>query len=155
MLELMMVCVQGCISGVEIIFGAVLPWLQVGGVECGDFCGSSLRCTSRCCRLLLSCCCRSAVVLVQEYNYHLGAVNTVTFIDDARRFVSSSDDKSLRVWEFGIPVQIKYIAGTVVPSAAVGLLGVPTGVRQLHLPMICCQLDRAALDRVMSVFQAA
>lgn len=43
----------------------------------------------------------------QEYNYHLGAVNTVTFIDDARRFVSSSDDKSLRVWEFGIPVQIK------------------------------------------------
>lgn len=46
----------------------------------------------------------------QEYNYHLGAVNTVTFIDDNRRFVSSSDDKSLRVWEFGIPVQIKYIA---------------------------------------------
>eukprot|EP00775_Hariotina_reticulata_P008921 gene8921-9098_t len=49
-------------------------------------------------------------VVEQEYNYHLGAVNTVTFIDDARRFVSSSDDKSLRVWEFGIPVQIKYIA---------------------------------------------
>jgi pre-mRNA-processing factor 17 len=47
------------------------------------------------------------LVLLQEYNYHLGAVNTVTFIDDARRFVSSSDDKSLRVWEFGIPVQIK------------------------------------------------
>ena len=49
----------------------------------------------------------SFVRCVQEYNYHLGAVNTVTFIDDARRFVSSSDDKSLRVWEFGIPVQIK------------------------------------------------
>lgn len=48
--------------------------------------------------------------ILQEYNYHLGAVNTVTFIDDNRRFVSSSDDKSLRVWEFGIPVQIKYIA---------------------------------------------
>jgi pre-mRNA-processing factor 17 len=40
----------------------------------------------------------------------LGAVNTVTFIDENRRFVSSSDDKSLRVWEFGIPVQIKYVA---------------------------------------------
>jgi pre-mRNA-processing factor 17 len=51
-----------------------------------------------------------AVRHTQEYNYHLGAVNTVTFIDDNRRFVSSSDDKSLRVWEFGIPVQIKYIA---------------------------------------------
>jgi len=59
-------------------------------------------------------------VLVQEYNYHLGAVNTVTFIDDARRFVSSSDDKSLRVWEFGIPVQIKYIAGTTSCSCWLG-----------------------------------
>lgn len=49
----------------------------------------------------------SVLLCVQEYNYHLGGVNTVTFIDDARRFVSSSDDKSLRVWEFGIPVQIK------------------------------------------------
>lgn len=48
--------------------------------------------------------------LVQEYNYHLGAVNTITFVDEGRRFVSSSDDKTLRVWEFGIPVQIKYIA---------------------------------------------
>lgn len=48
--------------------------------------------------------------LVQEYNYHLGAVNTITFVDEGRRFVTSSDDKTLRVWEFGIPVQIKYIA---------------------------------------------
>jgi len=48
--------------------------------------------------------------VVQEYNYHLGAVNTVTFFDEGRRFVSSSDDKTLRVWEFGIPVQIKYVA---------------------------------------------
>ncbi|MEW5301226.1 MAG: hypothetical protein WDW38_004777 [Sanguina aurantia] len=48
--------------------------------------------------------------MVQEYNYHLGAVNTITFIDEGRRFVSTSDDKTIRVWEFGIPVQIKYIA---------------------------------------------
>lgn len=48
--------------------------------------------------------------LVQEYNYHLGAVNTITFVDEGRRFVSTSDDKTIRVWEFGIPVQIKYIA---------------------------------------------
>lgn len=48
--------------------------------------------------------------LVQEYNYHLGGVNTITFVEEGRRFVSSSDDKTLRVWEFGIPVQIKYIA---------------------------------------------
>eukprot|EP00898_Chlorokybus_atmophyticus_P003311 jgi/Chlat1/3981/Chrsp26S04042 len=48
--------------------------------------------------------------LEQEYDQHLGAVNTITFVDDNRRFVTSSDDKSLRVWEFGIPVVIKYIS---------------------------------------------
>ncbi|KAH3762606.1 pre-mRNA-processing factor 17 [Pelomyxa schiedti] len=47
---------------------------------------------------------------VLEYDQHLGAVNTVTFIDQNRRFVSSSDDKSLRIWEWGIPVPIKYIS---------------------------------------------
>ncbi|KAF7714825.1 Pre-mRNA-processing factor [Penicillium ucsense] len=48
--------------------------------------------------------------LVQEYNHHLAAVNTITFVDDNRRFISTSDDKSLRAWEYGIPVPIKFIA---------------------------------------------
>ena len=48
--------------------------------------------------------------LIQEYDYHLAAVNTITFVDEGRRFVSTSDDKTIRVWEYGIPVQIKYIA---------------------------------------------
>nr|GEU58440.1 pre-mRNA-processing factor 17 isoform X1 [Tanacetum cinerariifolium] len=48
--------------------------------------------------------------ITQEYDQHLGAVNTITFVDSNRRFVTSSDDKSLRVWEFGIPVVIKYIS---------------------------------------------
>ncbi|KAJ5784563.1 Pre-mRNA-processing factor [Penicillium pulvis] len=48
--------------------------------------------------------------LVQEYDHHLAAVNTITFVDDNRRFISTSDDKSLRAWEYGIPVPIKFIA---------------------------------------------
>ncbi|KAI1277767.1 Pre-mRNA-processing factor 17 [Halotydeus destructor] len=48
--------------------------------------------------------------IVQEYDRHLGPVNTITFVDNNRRFVSTSDDKSLRVWEWDIPVDIKYIA---------------------------------------------
>ncbi|EQB78433.1 pre-mRNA-processing factor 17-like protein [Camelus ferus] len=45
--------------------------------------------------------------IVQEYDRHLGAVNTIVFVDENRRFVSTSDDKSLRVWEWemaGMPV---------------------------------------------------
>lgn len=43
---------------------------------------------------------------VQEYHYHLGPVNTITFIEEGRMFVSTSDDKTLRVWELGVPVQV-------------------------------------------------
>lgn len=46
----------------------------------------------------------------QVYDHHLAAVNTVTFVDDNRRFVSTSDDKKIFVWEFGIPVPINYIS---------------------------------------------
>ncbi len=48
--------------------------------------------------------------IVQEYDRHLGAVNTITFVDENRRMVTTSDDKSLRVWEWDIPVDMKYIA---------------------------------------------
>lgn len=48
--------------------------------------------------------------IVQEYDRHLAAVNTITFIDENRRFVTTSDDKSIRVWDYGIPVDIQYIA---------------------------------------------
>ena len=40
--------------------------------------------------------------IVQEYDRHLGSVNTITFVDENRRFVTTSDDKSLRVWEWSV-----------------------------------------------------
>lgn len=46
----------------------------------------------------------------QEYNYHLQPCNTITFFDKGRKFISTSDDKKILVWEFDIPVPIKYIA---------------------------------------------
>ncbi|KAL2216692.1 putative mRNA splicing factor [Thermoascus aurantiacus ATCC 26904] len=48
--------------------------------------------------------------ITQEYDHHLAAINTITFVDQNRRFISTSDDKSLRAWEYGIPVPIKFIA---------------------------------------------
>jgi pre-mRNA-processing factor 17 len=47
---------------------------------------------------------------VQEYDHHLAPVNTITFCDENRRFITTSDDKSLRAWEYNIPVPIKFIA---------------------------------------------
>lgn len=52
---------------------------------------------------------RASNETVQEYDHHLGAINTIEFIDESRRFMSTSDDRSLRVWEYGIPVEIKTI----------------------------------------------
>lgn len=60
--------------------------------------------------------------IIQQYDRHLGSVNTVTFIDNGRRFVTTSDDKSIRVWEWGIPVEIKYISEPhmhAIPTVAV------------------------------------
>lgn len=44
------------------------------------------------------------------YDEHLGAVNSITFIDGNRKFVSTSDDKKIFVWEFGLPVVVKHIS---------------------------------------------
>ncbi|KAI0217244.1 hypothetical protein L0F63_002941 [Massospora cicadina] len=59
--------------------------------------------------------------ITQEYDQHLGAVNSITFVDDNRRFVSTSDDKTMRVWEFGIPVVIKYVAEPYMHSMPASL----------------------------------
>jgi len=48
--------------------------------------------------------------ITQEYDQHLGPVNTITFVDDNKRFVTTSDDKTIRAWDWDIPVVIKYIA---------------------------------------------
>ncbi|THU91626.1 pre-mRNA splicing factor [Dendrothele bispora CBS 962.96] len=48
--------------------------------------------------------------ITQEYDQHLGPVNTITFVDENRRFVTTSDDKTIRAWDFDIPVVIKYNA---------------------------------------------
>ncbi|GAA5887879.1 hypothetical protein JCM3774_002994, partial [Rhodotorula dairenensis] len=60
--------------------------------------------------------------ITQEYDQHLGPVNTITFVDENRRFITTSDDKTMRVWDFDIPVPIKLIADPSMHSMpAVGL----------------------------------
>lgn len=51
-----------------------------------------------------------ADAVVQTYDHHLGPVNSITFVDEDRRFMTTSDDKSVRVWDWQINVPIKFIA---------------------------------------------
>lgn len=48
--------------------------------------------------------------VVQDYDHHLTKVNSVLYVENGDRFVSTSDDKKMLVWEAGIPVPIKYIS---------------------------------------------
>ena len=54
--------------------------------------------------------------MTQEYDQHLGPVNTITFVDENRRFVTTSDDKTMRAWDYDIPVVIKYVADPLMHS---------------------------------------
>jgi pre-mRNA-processing factor 17 len=47
---------------------------------------------------------------IQSYDEHLGAINTLSFIDNNRKFVSTSDDKKIFIWEYGLPVVVKHIS---------------------------------------------
>ncbi|KAE8741721.1 hypothetical protein FOCC_FOCC012771 [Frankliniella occidentalis] len=81
--------------------------------------------------------------IVQEYDRHLGSVNTITFVDENRRFVTTSDDKSLRVWEWDIPVDMKYIADPTMHS-------MPAVTLSPNYKWLACQ----SMDNKIVVFSA-
>ncbi|KAG7889171.1 hypothetical protein KL907_004852 [Ogataea polymorpha] len=48
--------------------------------------------------------------VIQSYEHHTDAVNGLEFINDEDNFVSSSSDKSLRIWEVKVNMPVKLIA---------------------------------------------
>jgi len=57
----------------------------------------------------------------------MGTINTITFIENGKRFVSTAEDKKIYMWEFGIPVVAKYISEPGMHSIPAATLH-PNGV---------------------------
>lgn len=91
--------------------------------------------------------------ITQEYDQHLGPVNTITFVDDNRRFVTTSDDKTIRAWDFDIPVVIKYIAEPhmhSMPAVTLHPNSKPCLVASSYRTIIdACRLYRKVLRRTI------
>ena len=72
--------------------------------------------------------------MVQEYNYHLDSVNSVTFYDGGNRFMSTSDDKKILLWDYNTPTPHKYIAEPHMYSMPSATLSPDGG----HVVSRCC-----------------
>ncbi|PKI85581.1 hypothetical protein MVES_000488 [Malassezia vespertilionis] len=81
--------------------------------------------------------------VTQEYNQHQGPVNTITFVDEDKRFVSTSDDKTMRVWDFDIPVVVKLVADPSMQS-------MPSVALHPDQKWLACQ----SMDNQMLVYNA-
>lgn len=59
---------------------------------------------------------------VQSYDHHLGAINTLLAVDKNTKFMSTSDDRTIRFWKWQVNIPAKIIADPTqhaTPHAAV------------------------------------
>jgi pre-mRNA-processing factor 17 len=92
---------------------------------------------------------REAAV-VQEYKDHMGAVNTVTFLPGQNKFVSTSDDKRMLVYDYGVPVVIKQILEEDIhscPAVAVHPSGKYLVANAMNNQALVFSCDRMKLNR--------
>ena len=52
--------------------------------------------------------------VAREYIGHKGSILNLSFLDEGRRLLTTSEDKTLRTWDFRVPVIIKNIAGNAM-----------------------------------------
>ena len=56
------------------------------------------------------------------YDEHFGSINSLTFIENGDRFISTSDDKKIFVWDCGIPNAIKHVADPLMHAISAATL---------------------------------
>ena len=52
---------------------------------------------------MLACLAGKLELLSEKTNAHSRAIISVTFSPDGTKIVSGSDDKTIKVWDFGVP----------------------------------------------------
>lgn len=57
----------------------------------------------------------SANQVIQTYDHHLGSINSITFLE-TKRFISTSEDKTVRVWDLQINIPVKLISDPTLHS---------------------------------------
>lgn len=60
----------------------------------------------------------SSKQVIQTYDHHLGSINSVTFLE-TKRFISTSEDKTVRVWDLQINIPVKLISDPTLHSMPV------------------------------------
>lgn len=53
---------------------------------------------------------------IQVYTHHLGAINSLTAVDNNKRFLLTADDKSVRIWDWQINIPVKVISDPTLHS---------------------------------------
>jgi pre-mRNA-processing factor 17 len=53
---------------------------------------------------------------IQVYTHHLGAINSLTAVDNNTRFLLTADDKSVRIWDWQINIPVKVISDPTLHS---------------------------------------
>ncbi|CCK69596.1 Cdc40p KNAG_0C04950 [Huiozyma naganishii CBS 8797] len=54
--------------------------------------------------------------LVQTYDHHLGGILALRYFPDGTKFISSSEDKTVRIWDSGVNIPVKQISDTTQHS---------------------------------------
>jgi pre-mRNA-processing factor 17 len=91
----------------------------------------------------------------QKYDQHTGAVHSITFLEQNNQFVSTSEDKTVRLWELNTPVSIRYSSDPAMGHLSSGLIH-PEGewlAFQSGSRVIVCSADEKLQLNTKKVFK--